>query len=81
MRKMEKGKTLIVPGAGIRTGIFATRLIPRSLAAKIVGMGQKSRVGEEEPAVPAAPAPAATVAESAAETGETAAEASVSAEK
>ena len=80
MRKMEKGKTLIVPGAGIRTGIFATRLIPRSLAAKIVGMGQKSRVGEEEPAVPAAPAPAATVAESAAETGETAAEASVSAE-
>ena len=55
-------------------------LIPRGFAARIVGKAQKSRVGEEEPAVPAAPAPAATVAESAAETGETAAEASVSAE-
>ena len=47
VKKMEKGKMLIVPGAGVKAGLFATRLVPRRAAAKIVGMGQKSRVEHE----------------------------------
>ena len=46
IRKMEKGKTLIVPGAGIRAGLFGTRLLSRNMAAKIVGRGQKGRIEE-----------------------------------
>lgn len=46
IRKMEKGKTLIVPGAGIRAGLFGTRLLSRNIAAKIVGRGQKGRIEE-----------------------------------
>jgi len=48
VRGMEKGKTLIVPGAGIRAGLFGTRLLPRKLTAGIVGRGQKSRLPAEE---------------------------------
>ncbi|MBR5712023.1 MAG: SDR family oxidoreductase [Lachnospiraceae bacterium] len=47
IRKMEKGKTIIVPGAGVKAGIFGTRFLSRRMTARIVGMGQKSRVGEE----------------------------------
>ena len=47
VKKMEKRKMLIVPGAGVKTGLFATRLVSRRMAARIVGMGQKSRVGQE----------------------------------
>ncbi len=47
MKKMEKGKTLIVPGAGIRTGLFGSRFISRKFAAKIVGRYQKGRLPEE----------------------------------
>ena len=46
IRTMEKGKTLIVPGAGIRAGLFGTRLLSRNIAAKIVGRGQKGRIEE-----------------------------------
>ncbi len=46
IRKMEKGKILIVPGAGIRAGIFGTRFLSRHRAARIIGWGQKGRVEE-----------------------------------
>ena len=47
VKKMEKGKTLIVPGAGIRAGLFGTRLVSRRMATKIIGRGQKGRVEAE----------------------------------
>ena len=47
IRKMEKGKTLIVPGAAVRAGLFGSRLIPRRWTAKLIGTGQKGRVETE----------------------------------
>lgn len=47
VRKMEKGRKLIVPGAGIRAGLFGTRFLSRRRAARIVGWGQRGRVEEE----------------------------------
>ncbi|MBO4766440.1 MAG: SDR family oxidoreductase [Lachnospiraceae bacterium] len=47
IRKMEKGKTLIVPGAAVRAGLFGSRLIPRRWTAKLIGTGQKGRVDTE----------------------------------
>ena len=46
VRKMEKRKVLIVPGAGIRAGLFGTRLLSRGAVAKIIGKGQKGRTEE-----------------------------------
>ena len=47
IRKMEKGKTLIVPGAAVRAGLFGSRRIPRRWTAKLIGTGQKGRVETE----------------------------------
>ena len=47
VRKMQKGKKLIVPGFGIRAGLFGTRFLSRRRAARIVGWGQRSRIEEE----------------------------------
>ena len=44
LRKVENGKTLIVPGAGIRTGLFFSRLASRKTVAKIVGKSQKKKI-------------------------------------
>lgn len=46
IRKMLKGKEIIVPGFIMRTGIFMTRFIPRKLAARLTGMQQKRKMGE-----------------------------------
>ena len=46
VKKMEKGKKLIVPGAGVRFGLFGTRFLSRHRTARIIGFGQRSRVEE-----------------------------------
>ena len=43
MKKMRKGKTLIVPSAKVRFGLFMTRFLPRSLVLKFVGSFQKNK--------------------------------------
>lgn len=44
MKKMERGKTLIVPGGSIRAGIFFTRLLPKKLVIRFLAKFQKKKI-------------------------------------
>ena len=43
MKKMEKGKTVIVPKASIRAGLFFSRFLPRKTVAKFLAKFQKKK--------------------------------------
>lgn len=46
MKKMEKEKTIIVPGRGIRAGLFFSRFVSKSFCAKLISKFQKKKISK-----------------------------------